>query len=156
MTRRGPALALVSCCVLGMGCGAGDETKSGGSRSPERTLRIVLPPPGTAGVDGDFTPIFHGRKPFADGDSFVRWDKLTERSYFMTHCVVARQPPPRSTFQCTDTFVLPEGQIVAVGDMDDQVETLPVVGGTGAFEGARGTARSTRGRRGGVITIRLR
>ena len=157
MRRACLALAVASCGGILAGCGAAGETKSGGDRAHERTtLRLLLPPPGRAGIDGDFTPIFHGRRDFVEGDSFVKWQNLRGRGFSMTHCVIARQPPPRSTFACTNTFVLPGGQIVAIGDMDDQVDTLPVVGGTGAYEGARGVAVATYGRRGGRVTIRLR
>jgi hypothetical protein len=59
------------------------------------------------------------------------------------YCVVARRQPGQ-TFWCADTYVLPGGQIDAVGDYDNSVGgdagTIAVVGGTGAYVGARGTA----------------
>ena len=60
------------------------------------------------------------------------------------------------------TFVLPKGQIVVAGEYDDAAEgnnpgTIPVVGGTGAYAGGRGTLTSAGGaRRRLTLTIRLR
>jgi hypothetical protein len=57
-------------------------------------------------------------------------------------CVVARQHPIQ-TFWCASTYALPAGQIDAVGDYDNSpggdAGTVAVVGGTGAYLGARGT-----------------
>jgi hypothetical protein len=151
------ALAVLVCAALIVACGSGDETKSGAARSHQRTLHLTLPPPGVVGVDGDFTPIFHGRKPFMSGDSFVRWDRFPSGGFQMSYCVIARQHP-LSTFWCTDTYVLPKGQIISAGDVDRDPSThvLPVVGGTGAYAGARGSVRAVVGRRGGSTTITLR
>lgn len=151
-------LALLAAAAIA-GCGSDATDKSGAERSARRALRLVIPPPGRAGIDGDFTPIFHGREPFVAGDSYIKWDRLRGGGFDMTFCTIARQEPKR-TFRCSRTFILPAGQIVAVGDYDDLPEgdtggTLPVVGGTGAYEGARGSVRTIAGRRGGTHTLSL-
>jgi hypothetical protein len=74
----------------------------------------------------------------------------------MEYCVIAQQGLP---FLCTETFVLPAGQIVAVGDEVSAGPTatmLPVVGGTGAYVGARGTITSSSVTPTAYITIRPR
>ncbi len=75
----------------------------------------------------------------------------------MTYCVVARQHPGQ-TFWCTSTYVLPGGQIDAVGDYDNSpggdAGTVAVVGGTGAYVGARGTVTTSNDDPN--ITIRLK
>lgn len=53
------------------------------------------------------------------------------------------RPFPRLTVLCTVTYKLADGQIVAMGAtrFDDENGELPIVGGTGAYAGARGTVR---------------
>jgi hypothetical protein len=62
------------------------------------------------------------------------------------------QPPPRVVAQGTGTFILPTGQIVVSGPIvdrgrSDRTDTLAVVGGSGAYTGARGTLVTTDTRR---------
>jgi hypothetical protein len=149
--------ALAAGVVLGA-CGSSVASKSGSAGSGERTLRLKLPPPVTAGVDGDFTPIFHHRRDFSPGDSFIKWGRFVQGGFYVEHCVIARQQPV-SAFQCSRTYVLSAGQIVAVGDTslpDDGPSTYPVAGGTGAYEGAHGSVAALEGRRGGSHTLKLR
>ena|SRR5438046_426776 len=152
MTRRVLAGALVS-AVLAAGCGSAHTAKSGARHPSQETIHIFLPP----GGKGGFTPIFHGNKPFLSGDSFIVWDDLPG-GFETIYCVIASQHP-RRTFWCTRTYVLRKGQIVAAGAYDNAPNgddgTIPIVGGTGPYEGARGTVTATVGRR-GSITIRLR
>lgn len=60
------------------------------------------------------------------------------------------RPFPRLTVLCTVTYKLADGQIVAVGAtrFDDENGELPIIGGTGAYAGARGTLRFAKPMRG--------
>jgi hypothetical protein len=152
MTGRGLAGALVS-AALAAGCGSTHSAKSGARAPSQGTIHISSRP----GGKGAFTPIFHGREPFLSGDGYIKWGEVPG-GFESTYCVIASQHP-RRTFWCTRTFVLRKGQIVAAGAYDDAPNgddgTIPIVGGTGAYEGARGSLTTTVGRR-GSITIRLR
>jgi hypothetical protein len=57
------------------------------------------------------------------------------------------QPPPRVVAQGSATFILGNGQIMVSGPIvdrpGDRTDTLAVVGGTGAYTGARGTLVTT-------------
>jgi hypothetical protein len=58
---------------------------------------------------------------------------------------------------CTDSIFLRDGRITAVGGVNmDRDQLLPVVGGTGAYEGADGTLLIHPGRRKTVLTLNLR
>ena len=50
---------------------------------------------------------------------------------------------PRLMVLCTATYKFGDGQVVAVGAtrFDDAVPEFPIVGGTGAYRGARGTVK---------------
>ena len=154
-------VAAVAAVGLAAACGAGESTKSGSVRPEPRTLRWFLTTSGPPNHKGGFAPVFHGREPFLPGDGFTAFDELPGGGHEDQYCVVAGHKP-RSTFWCRRTFVLAKGQIVAAGEYDDAAEgnnpgTIPVVGGTGAYAGARGTLTSTGGgRRGLTLTIRLR
>jgi hypothetical protein len=153
MTRCVVTGALIS-AVLAAGCGSTHIAKSGAPRPSQTTIHVVVP----SGTRGAFTPIFHGSEPFLSGDSFIVWSDLPRYGFESIYCVIASQHP-RRTFWCTRTYVLRKGQIVAAGAYDNAPNgddgTIPIVGGTGAYEGARGTVTATVGRR-GSLTIRLR
>jgi hypothetical protein len=142
---------------------APSDTKSGARPATAgRVLRWRDPGKGPPGVHGNFVGMFHGREEFVPGDGFTVWnDLLPGRGHEEIYCVIATQEP-RRTFWCRRTFVLPRGQIVAAGEYDNAADgaspgTIPVVGGTGAYTGARGTVTSSGdGRRGITLTIRLR
>ncbi len=53
------------------------------------------------------------------------------------------------------TFVLSGGQLMIAGVVDGGTDTLAVVGGTGAYEGATGSVRITEGRRRTVFSFTL-
>jgi hypothetical protein len=61
------------------------------------------------------------------------------------------QPPPRVVAQGSATFILGNGQIMVSGPIvdrpGDRIDTLAVVGGTGAYTAARGTLVTTDRRR---------
>lgn len=166
MSARGPAGA-VAVVVLAAAaiaaCGSQAGTKGGGRPQAEgRTLQWYLPTDEPVDLSkGDFIPVSHGREPFLPGDSFYTWNILPGGGHQQMYCVISTQEP-RSTFWCRRTFVLSKGQIVAAGVYDNAPEgsnpgTIPIVGGTGAYVGARGTLASTGGgRRGLTLTVRLR
>jgi hypothetical protein len=167
MRFRGPSVVVVGVVLLvvavAAGFGSASRTKSGARRGGEgRTLRWVnranRDPPG---VHGNFVGLFHSREEFVPGDGFTVWNDVPGGGHEEMYCVIATQDP-RRTFWCRRVFVLPRGQIVAAGEYDNASDgnnpgTIPVVGGTGAYLGARGTMTSTGdGRRGITITIHLR
>jgi hypothetical protein len=137
-------LAVAVLVLAATGCGAANlTTKAGEELAKPRTLRLSLPtgdlPPG---VGGDFTGTYHFGSAFAPGTGFIVWNLLQGHGLAVTQCVVARRHPLQ-TFWCTSTYSLPAGQIDAVGDYDNSPDgdsgTIAVVGGTGAYLGARGT-----------------
>jgi allene oxide cyclase-like protein len=100
----------------------------------------------TQTIDG--TPSDHNKPP-ALGDSNVitedvyRYGKKVGTSDLQ--CTILRVEAPKHFFggQCFNTTVLPEGQIVAQGYVtSNEIEKIPfkqaIVGGTGAYKGARG------------------
>jgi hypothetical protein len=141
--RRRPILVL-ALALTAAGCDSASGTsKVGASVVIPRTLHLSLPdknlPPG---VGGQFTVAYSpGATTFNPGSSFIIWNTLQGSGLQVIYCVVARQHP--QTFWCTDTYKLPGGQIDAVGDYDNSsggdAGTIAVVGGTGAYVGARGT-----------------
>jgi hypothetical protein len=152
------ALALAIAVTVGLtgGCGgAQNETKGGARVTAGRTLHFFHGP----GEPGGFQPIFHGKTEFERGDGYIKWDAMKGGALDATYCVISQQRPSR-TFTCSRVYVLPAGQIVAVGDYDrspnGDAGTLPIVGGTGAFAGARGSVTTRGSRRGEDVTIRLR
>lgn len=142
-------LATACLCLATAGCGAANlTTKAGGKLSKAQTLNLSMPP-GNAppGVGGDFTgttkaPGHAGSSQFPAGTGFIIWNLLQGHGLQVISCVVTHQPHPQ-TFWCTSTYSLPGGQIDAVGDYDNSsggdAGTVAVVGGTGAYLGARGT-----------------
>jgi hypothetical protein len=142
MSVRG--LLVVALALAAAGCGSASGTsKVGASVVTPRTLNLSMPAT-NVGVGGQFTPGYTpGSTLFNPGSSFIIWNLLQGSGLQVIYCVVARQHPGQ-TFWCADTYVLPGGQIDAVGDYDNSIGgdagTIAVVGGTGAYVGARGTA----------------
>jgi hypothetical protein len=60
--------------------------------------------------------------------------------------------------QCTNSYFLQDGRITAVGgvNLDQRKQLLPVVGGSGAYEGAKGTVLTELGRKKTVLTFELK
>jgi hypothetical protein len=137
-------LLAVALALAAAGCGSASGTsKVGASVVTPRTLNLSMPAT-NVGVGGQFTPGYTpGSTLFNPGSSFIIWNLLQGSGLQVIYCVVARQHPGQ-TFWCADTYVLPGGQIDAVGDYDNSIGgdagTIAVVGGTGAYVGARGTA----------------
>jgi hypothetical protein len=156
-SRLSSVLAILALAVVATGCdSARDTTKAGANLTEPLILHFSTAGNGEAGVSGDFTTIFHGRTPFAAGDGFTVWNAQSPSGVEMEYCVIAQQGQP---FWCTETYVLPAGQIDAAGDAVSAGPTatvLPVVGGTGAYVGARGTITSSTVSQSSYITIRLK
>ncbi len=156
-------LAIASLALAAAGCGStGDTTKAGALVTHPQTLNLRVPPGNLPpGVGGDFTGVFQPGPPpttqFPPGSSFIVWNTLEGSALQVIFCVVARLHPGQ-TFWCTSTYVLPAGQIDAVGDYDNSpggdAGTVAVVGGTGTYEGARGTVTTRTDNP--HITIRLK
>lgn len=143
--RRLLLLAIASLVLTATGCGgANATTKAGAKLEKPQTLNLSLPTGnGPPGAGGDFTMTYqHGSTQFLPGDGFIIWNILQGHGLQVIYCVVARRHPLQ-TFWCASTYSLPAGQIDAVGDYDNSpggdAGTVAVVGGTGAYLGARGT-----------------
>ena len=84
-----------------------------------------------------------GDPDFSLGDYFVFTSDLTKRGKTVGHtgvvCTVTSVA--RGESQCVGTASLRDGQITVQGLITEEPEvfTLPITGGTGAFEGAGGT-----------------
>jgi hypothetical protein len=156
-SRLSAVLAVVALAVVATGCdSARDTTKAGAKLAEPLILHFSNADNGKPHVGGFFNTIFHGPTPFAAGDGFTVWGAESPSGVMMEYCVIAEQGQP---FLCTETYVLPAGQIVAVGDQASAgptATTLPVVGGTGAYVGAGGTITSSGVTPSSYITLRPR
>ena len=143
MRRR--LIVAVALALTAAGCDSASGTSKVGAKVvTPRTLNLSLPntnlPPG---VGGQFTATYSPAATlFNPGSGFIVWNLLQGSGLAVTYCVVARQHPGQ-TFWCTSTYALPGGQSDAAGDYDNSAGgdagTVAVVGGTGAYAGARGT-----------------
>jgi hypothetical protein len=82
-----------------------------------------------------------GKKGFSLGDSFVFSAKLTRQGKKVGHAgvVCTFTSVRREESQCAGTVKLPGGQISVQGLVPgERVFTIPITGGTGAFEAAGG------------------
>lgn len=85
-----------------------------------------------------------GRKGFSIGDYFVFSAKLTRQGEKVGHAgaVCTFTSARREEAQCAATVKLPGGQISVQGLVPSRaVFTIPITGGTGAFEAAGGTLK---------------
>ena len=108
-----------------------------------------------------FTEVRNPPRGLSQGDAAVARARLkdasgqtvgTEHSY----CVVTKAGN-HPVALCTNSVFLRDGRITAVGGVNlDRAQHLPVVGGTGAYEGAEGTLLIEPGRRKTVLTFNLR
>ena len=135
------AAALVSAVAL---------APSGGAQQPSgRTLKLIEQDESSAFADTG--PRSRSRNPrFSGGDLHVFTSKLFNEANvrvgrLYAHCVAVRggRTFVRALFQCSGTFVLRDGTIVVNaafrGNQDDEDVRLAVIGGTGSYEGARGS-----------------
>jgi hypothetical protein len=128
-----------------IGCGGSFASKAGVARSHERTMRLFV----YGDCCGGFNPV---PAPLNKGDfafiGFLESDGLADANgrkvgYYHTACTLeADRVPPRSDpgQVCAYYLNLRDGQIVAEGAGGDQQPwTVPIIGGTGAYLGARGS-----------------
>jgi len=108
-----------------------------------------------------FTEVRNPPKRVPQGDAAVYRAKLKDASGQTvgsehSYCVMTKAGN-HPVALCTDSVFLKEGRITAVGGVNlDRDQLLPVVGGTGSYEGAEGTLLIQPGRRKTVLTFNLR
>jgi hypothetical protein len=82
------------------------------------------------------------------GDQFLITQRLRDtsnRRAGRVHASFAFTPGKPAAAQGSGTFIFRDGQIVVTGIVDEQgrTDTLAIVGGSGAYTGARGTLVTT-------------
>lgn len=92
------------------------------------------------------------RRRESGGDQFLinqRLRNTSNRRVGRAHAAFAVTPGRPSVSQGSATFVFGNGQIVVTGIIDERgrTDTLAIVGGSGAYAGARGTLVTTETRR---------
>jgi len=108
-----------------------------------------------------FTEVRNPPKWVPQGDAAVYRAKLKDASGQTvgsehSYCVMTKAGN-HPVALCTDSVFLKDGRITAVGGVNlDRDQLLPVVGGTGSYEGAEGTLLIQPGRRKTVLTFNLR
>jgi hypothetical protein len=87
-----------------------------------------------------------GEPSISAGDAYVETEKLLNESGRRVgtahlHCVATRggRRPDRASFQCAATAKLRDGDITGAMTYRGEQRRVAVTGGTGAFEGARGS-----------------
>jgi len=136
-------LAVLTLVIGVTGCGHGSASKAGVATSGQRTLRLFehddrggfQPVPSPEPTDNGFIAYLQ--------DNGVTYANGERAGRFYTSCTIelVRVPPrPKPGSVCAYYFILRDGQIVAEGAASDQVPwTVPIIGGTGAYLGARGS-----------------
>src|SRR3954447_250444 len=130
--------------VLAIGAAVVMATTGGAQAPGERTFKLVERPLSFKFVDN---PPRQGenKRPTA-GDFFVFSSKLLDASgarvgTLIAHCVVPA--PATLPLDCSGTFRLKDGQITAAASSpESKTQRIAITGGTGAYEGARGTVTS--------------
>jgi len=135
-------LAVAACATAGVAFADDGPTKPGRqaapSAPPSGELQMVLRP--ASFRLADLPPKRSGDGPPSPGDASIITYRVSDasgakrlgRAQFV--CVAVDRRGRHE--QCTGTIDLPDGQIATQGD----AENVAVVGGTGAYAGARGTA----------------
>lgn len=121
-------LSVLMLCALVATAAASARTSS------SRTLSFVAKPRGT-------TNMIRGKKLPQPGSTVLEYGTLSgaQRGTYALQGILAT-PLSVGVEISTDTFSLPNGTLVAVGSHRTVDRfTLPIVGGTGAYAGARGT-----------------
>jgi hypothetical protein len=147
--RRRPRLALLLALT---GCGAVPLAvmAAGGSAShpSSQTLRVSLVPATEQLVDNPpRSKARRGERDISAGDAVVVTEQALDESgrrvgTAHVHCVATRgsRNPDRATAQCAATLRLRDGDIMgAFVFRGEEPRTVAVTGGTGAYEGARGS-----------------
>lgn len=131
-------LAVAACATAGVAFAADSHSTHHASTPPTGTRHIVLEQQSFHFVD--LPPKRAGDGPPSPGDASIityrAFDqsgaKRLGRAQFV--CVAADRRGRHE--QCSGTIALPDGQIATQGDADN----VALVGGSGAYAGARGTA----------------
>ena len=135
-------LAIAACTSAGLALAADGPAKhASGARAsapPTGALQIVLRPQSFHIVDNPPKRSGHGRR--SPGDASITTYRVFDasgakrlgRAQFVCTAVGRRGEHE----QCIGTIALPDGQIATQGDADN----VAVVGGSGAYAGARGAA----------------
>jgi hypothetical protein len=135
-------LAVAACASANIAFAAVSPTShrpaTGASAPPTGSLQIVLRPQSFHLVD--LPPKRSGDGPPSPGDASIITYRVFDasgakrlgRAQFVCTAVDRRGEHE----QCSGTIALPDGQIATQGDADN----VAVVGGSGAYAGARGTA----------------
>ena len=136
------AAAIVSAVAL---------TPSGGAQQPSgRTFKLIEQDECSAFGDTGARSRNRRNPRFSGGDLHVFTSRIFNEANvrvgrLYAHCIAVRggRDFTKSLFRCGGTFVLRDGTIVIDaafrGNQDDEDVQLAVTGGTGAYEGARGS-----------------
>ena len=148
--RRVATLATVAVAATVI---AGILTTGGAAQVPgERTFKIIEGSGSTFKFIDNAPKARNRRNPrLSVGDALIFTTPLFNEANnrigrLHVYCVVTRGGKfPRSRSQCNATYVLRDGTLAASGVVrGDQLPTIAVVGGTGAYEGARGSVTDRR------------
>jgi hypothetical protein len=126
---------------------AGMLTTGGAAQAPgERTFKLIQGSGGTFKLIDNAPKARNPRNPrFSVGDAFLFTSPLFNEAnnrigFLQAYCAVARGGRfPRATSQCHGTYALRDGTLAASALLRRGKATIAVVGGTGAYEGARGS-----------------
>lgn len=105
-----------------------------------------------------FAQVDTGKKGFSVGDSFIFSEQLLQngKQVGYDHIVCTHAANwPSSAESCTGTVVLANGTLELAGLSKHGPFTIAVLGGTGNYAGARGTAKVTSQGEKGTLTISL-
>lgn len=138
--------AMLATVVVAATVIAGILTTSGGAQQPgERTFKIIEES-GTFKFIDTAPKARNPRNPrFSIGDAFVFTSPLRDEANkpigtLHVYCAVTRGGNfSRATSQCNATFALRNGTLAASAALKGEDASIAVVGGTGAYEGARGS-----------------
>jgi hypothetical protein len=137
--------ALVSLALLGAGCGSSGGNKAGGGGAIGRNVTLKLHSGGTGGGYSPLETKHH--PPGAPWAGFTRTDPLLDSSGAKAGIedVVCLWGAVKGRVICDVTMSLNRGTVVAHGVFTGGAlgGTLAVTGGSGAYEGARGTYETT-------------
>jgi hypothetical protein len=130
-------LAVAACASAGVALADADGPATPASAPPSGELQIVLRP--AAFHFADLPPKRSGDGPPSPGDASIITYRVADasgaklgRAQFV--CVAVDRRGRHE--QCSGTIALPDGQLATQGD----AENVAIVGGSGAYAGARGTA----------------
>lgn len=139
------SLAVVACTSAGIAFASDSPARHDraalAAAPPAGTLQIVLRQQSLRLVD--LPPKRSGDGPPSPGDESITTYRVLDatgaKRLGRAHFVCTSLDHRGAHEQCTGTIALPDGQLALQGDADN----VAVVGGSGAYAGARGTATGT-------------